>query len=149
MNNLHIRQMLSPPLGDEAAVAVVRDGFGAEETWMAIESQKLSANGLGIAFDQKGEKGGLVRQPVAVGPVVVEDLGGRGQFGTVLVFDAKSLSQQESQVVALGESGQLGSVAQADVNDSVDASFLKEVDELLQRLLGVSDRVDAWHWPLE
>jgi len=92
MNNLHIWQMLRPPLGDETAVAVVGVGLGAEETWVAVVGQELRANGLGMAFDQKGEKAAFVGEPVAVGLVGVENLRGRGQFGVVLVFDARTQS---------------------------------------------------------
>ncbi len=54
----------------------------------------------------------------------------------VLVLDAETLLKQEGQVVTLGEAGELGSIAQPNVDDCIHPGFRKEVNER-SRVFGV------------
>ena len=153
VNDLHVGKVLRPPLGDEPAMAVFGRGFGAEQARVLVAGQDLSASRVGLAFNQERQKLTFIGGPIARGFVSIEDFGGGSQFGMMLVLDAKTFAQEESQIIALGKPCQLGGVAQADVYDGVDSCLLQTADEALQGFLCVADGKDGGHvfsgWPMD
>lgn len=137
--------MLRPPLGDKPAVAMVGCGFCAEQAGVLVTAEEFVADHRSIAFSQKGEKVAFVSRPIAIGSVGVQNFWCGRQFRVVLVLDAEARAKEESQIIALGKSHQLGSVTQANVNDNVHASFLEEANKVLQGFLGVADGKDGRH----
>jgi len=75
--------------------------------------------------------------------VGVEDvLSGREQR-QVDVVDAENLLEEELKVVAFRESGELGDVIEADIDDAFGAAIAQEPEELRRGLLGKADGVDG------
>jgi hypothetical protein len=143
MDNLHVKQVLGPPLRYEAPVTVIGGGLSAEETWALIACKELAADGPSVTFGEQGEELPLVEGPVTPCLVGSQDFWRGRQFGMMLVSDGKALSEQELEIVPLGKASQLRSVSQPDVNDGIHAGLLEEADELFKGFPGKADGIDG------
>src|SRR5690606_19839574 len=118
------------PLGHQAPVALDRESFMTEQTDPAIPAQNLPPHPVRVASLQLGTKGSLIALPVATRAVIIEEFIHRRELGVVLVGNAKSLTQQKSQVVLLGVAGELRGVTKSYVDDCLHASFLQAMNQV-------------------
>lgn len=84
----------------------------------------------------------LVDVPVSTFSISVEDLSRRGEPGFVEVFGAAELLQEEREVGAPGEPGELGRVVQPHIEEKLDTAIIQRSEELGRRFLRETDRVD-------
>src|SRR5439155_4383194 len=99
--------------------------------------EEVRGNGLfDLAVGDELSEVALVGRPVAIHFLVtVEQLLRRRQVEEVYVLDSGDGAQEVSEVVALGEPGELRVVVQPDVHDALHAAWWEHRKESLGRLL--------------
>jgi hypothetical protein len=93
--------------------------LGAQQAGGSISTQDAATCFLTGSLCHKGHKSGLVGRPIAVFSIVKQDFFCRRQTGMVLVDDAKTLLEQESQVITLCVAKEMRSIAQPNINNHI------------------------------
>jgi len=101
-------------------VALLGSGFSAQQAWSGVALKDPLTDGDSRPVYQEWTEVSDVAAPVVVLAVGIKDLGGGGEVGVMFVGDAKSLCEEESQVVTFCVAKQVGGIAQADVYQEVD-----------------------------
>src|ERR1700683_1631491 len=134
-------------LSDEATVAIIGSVLAAQQATVLDDiSGELVLN---RPLLHKVQEPTLVERPVAA-PflVLVEHLLSRRQQGKMEVVDGADLAKEESEVILLGESGELRNVVQPDVDQPLCIRPTNEPEEPLGTLLGESDRIGRHESPV-
>src|SRR5262249_13214725 len=123
-------------------MAMLGRGLAAQQHGRPVEEAAVERR-LDHALGHEGEEALFVRLPAASALfVVVEELPGRGEQRLMPVVGAAELAQEERQVFALGEGGELRGVVEAHVDEALDARAPQGSEEVGRRSLRKTDRID-------
>ena len=134
--------LLLKVLDHEAPMAVLRLGLAAQEH--TRDGEQVPRHGvLHLPVRHQREELPFVVAPRALVLLqAIEHLLSRSQKGLVDVLRLAELTEEVGEVLLLREAGKLGSVVQADVEETLYACFAEGPEEALCRPLGETDRTD-------
>lgn len=145
VHDLDVAPSVAEVLGHQAPVAMMRLVLTAEETGifqLGGRQRLLDSPGL-----HQRDEAPLIGGPVCpVFPVRVEDLLGRCKLRSMDVVDPADRLQKVAQVVLLCEGGELGTIVEPHINNSLYAGAAQSFEERLRRGLGEAYREDS-HLP--
>lgn len=142
MNGSDVAPLPIQVLQDQAPVAALGIGLAAQQDGRNPKEVFIQ-HLLDPALPHEPRKLPLVLRPShATLSVSVEHLPGRGEAGFVEVLRVAEALQEEREIGAPGETGELGGVVQPHVEEALDAGPLQRSEELGRRLLRETDRID-------
>jgi hypothetical protein len=129
-------------LGHQPAVAPLGRRLAAQQDRAPLEPVAIQLV-LDLALGHQLEETLFVLspRPLTLLVVIEERLGG-SQQRLVVIVDMTQLTEEEFEIVALGEAGQLGDVVEPYVDELLDAGAVQGAEELSGTLPRKTDRVD-------
>ena len=137
-----ISPLLSQIFQDQPPVAVLRGRLAAKQCSGKRKQRTVQLFFYPPLFHQSHEPPFVLLPRTFPLFVAVENFLGGGQQRLVPVLCAADLANEESQIVALGEPGELRNVVEADVQQLADARAFQKAEELLCRLFCETDGID-------
>jgi hypothetical protein len=117
-------------IGDEAAMAFLRAGFGAEKRDLGGPRKRVETCGDTALFHHC-EKIRFIGGPILGAAISLEKFRRRGEQRLVEVFNSGDFSQKEGEVRMLGESRELAAAILANVDDLLDSRVREQSEEFL------------------
>jgi hypothetical protein len=125
-------------IGDEAAMAFLRAGFGAKKRNLGRPRKRVETCG-DTAFFHRREKICFIGGPIFRKAISLEKFRRRGEQRLVEVFNSGNCSQKEGEVRMLGESRELAAAILANVDDLLDPGVREQSEEFLGGFSGEAD----------
>jgi hypothetical protein len=125
-------------IGDEAAMAFLRAGFGAEKRDLGGPRERVETCGDTALFHHC-EKIRFIGGPILGAAISLEKFRRRGEQRLVEVFNSADFSQKEGEVRMLGEAGELAAAILANVDDLLDSGVREQSEEFLGGFSGEAD----------
>src|ERR1700687_2424393 len=131
-------QVAGKKIGDEAAMAFLRAGFGAEKRNLGGPRKRVETCGDTALF-HRCEKIRFIGRPIFGAAISLEKFRRRGEQRFVEVFNSGDFFQKEGEVRMLGEAGELAAAILADVDDLLDSGVREQSKEFLGGFSGEAD----------
>ena len=125
-------------IGDEAAMAFLRAGFGAEKRDVGRPRRRVETCGDTALFHRR-EKKCFIGRPIFRTAIGLEKFRRWSEQRLMPVFDSGDFSQKKREVRMLGESGELAAAILTDVDDLLDPGTGEQSEEFLGGFSGEAD----------
>jgi hypothetical protein len=125
-------------IGDEAAMAFLRAGFGAKKRDLGRPRKRVETRGDTALFHDC-EKIRFIGGPIFGAAIGLEEFRRRGEQRLVEVLDSGDCFQKEGEVRMLGEAGELAAAILANVDDLLDSGAREQSEEFLGGFSGEAD----------
>src|ERR1700682_3938340 len=125
-------------IGDEAAMAFLRAGFGAEKRDLGGPRERVETCGDTALF-HRCEKIRFIGGAIFEAAKNFEKFRRRGEQRLVEVFNSGDFFQKKGEVRMLGEAGELAAAILANVDDLLDSGVREQSEEFLGGFSGEAD----------